>query len=95
MRPKNRYDANIYYISEDPKATVVRPKLDKDGKFIENYWKYEVGSLPTLAADYNSLRIEGAEGFVGEDGKTHQCIEYLSLNIKGVPFNERQIKRQA
>ncbi|MBQ5654379.1 MAG: hypothetical protein IIV28_06285, partial [Alistipes sp.] len=27
---KNKYDANIYYKMEDPKATVIRPKLDQN-----------------------------------------------------------------
>lgn len=69
---KYKYDANIYYLTESSK--VVRPELDKDGKFTPNYWTYEAGNPPTLAAEYNSLRIEGAEGFVGEDGKTHYYV---------------------
>jgi hypothetical protein len=59
---KNKYDANIYYEMENPKASVVRPKLSKDGEIVPNYWKYEVGSTSGLIAEYNSLRIEGEEG---------------------------------
>lgn len=71
MHERNKYDANIYYLVEDPKATTVRPKLDENGKFIPNYWTYEAGNPSTMMAEYNSLRIEGADGFVGEDGKTY------------------------
>ena len=59
---KNKYDANIYYEVENPKATTIRPKLDKDGNIVPNYWKYEEGKLSGLAADYNSTRIEGEDG---------------------------------
>ena len=65
---KNKYDANIYYKMENPKASVIRPKLDKDGNIIPNYWKYEVGEESSLIPEYTSLRIEGEEG-VEEKGK--------------------------
>ena len=67
---KNKYDANIYYEMENPKASVVRPELSKEGEIIPNYWKYEVGSTSGLIADYNSLRIEGENG-VEEKGKNY------------------------
>ncbi|MBP3379137.1 MAG: ABC transporter permease [Clostridia bacterium] len=67
---KNKYDANIYYKMENPKASVVRPKLDKDGNIVPNYWKYEEGNKSVLMADYNSLRIEGEDG-VESNGKTY------------------------
>ena len=67
---KNKYDANIYYKMENPKASVIRPKLDKDGNIIPNYWKYEAGDASSLVADYNSLRIEGEDG-VEENGKQY------------------------
>ena len=67
---KNKYDANIYYKMENPKASVIRPKLDKDGNIIPNYWKYEAGDASSLVADYNSLRIEGEDG-VEEKGKQY------------------------
>ncbi|MBR2380873.1 MAG: ABC transporter permease [Clostridia bacterium] len=67
---KNKYDANIYYVTENPKAQTIRPKLDKDGNIQVNYWKYEEGEKSGLRADYNSLRIEGEDG-VQENGKTY------------------------
>ena len=59
---KNKYDANVYYKVQDPKAAVLRPALDENGKLINNYWKYEEGKQSGLMADYNSLRIEGEDG---------------------------------
>ncbi len=67
---KNKYDANIYYKMENPKASVIRPKLDKEGNIVPNYWKYEAGSPSSLMAEYNSLRIEGENG-VEKDGKQY------------------------
>ena len=67
---KNKYDANIYYVTEDRTQNTIRPKLDENGEIMTNYWKYEAGNLPKLAADYNSIRIEGENGFV-EDGKQY------------------------
>jgi len=64
---KNKYDANIYYEVENPKATILRPKLDKDGKIVPNYWRYEADSPSSLIASYDSLRIEGEDGII-EDG---------------------------
>ncbi|MBQ5602025.1 MAG: ABC transporter permease [Clostridia bacterium] len=68
--PKNVYDANIYYVMEDPKATKIRPKLDENGNIIPNYWKYEADSENPAIAEYNSLRLEGKDGIV-EDGTTY------------------------
>ena len=59
---KNKYDANIYYKMENPKASVIRPKLDKEGNIVPNYWKYEAADFSSLMAEYNSLRIEGENG---------------------------------
>ena len=67
---KNKYDANIYYEMENPKASVIRPKLDSEGNVIPNYWKYKAGSTSGLIAEYNSLRIEGEDG-VEEKGQTY------------------------
>lgn len=67
---KNKYDANVYYEVENPKASILRPKLDKEGNIIPNYWKYEAGDPSSLMAEYNSLRIEGENG-VEEDGKQY------------------------
>ena len=52
---KNKYDANIYYKVENLKASVLRPKLDKEGNIVPNYWKYEAGDESSLIAPYNSL----------------------------------------
>ena len=67
---KNKYDANIYYKVENPKATILRPKVDKNGAIIPNYWKYEASDPSSLVAEYNSLRIEGENGFE-ENGKQY------------------------
>ena len=67
---KNKYDANVYYQVENKKASTLRPKLDKEGNIIPNYWKYEAGKASSLIPEYNSLRIEGQDGFE-EKGKTY------------------------
>ena len=67
---KNKYDANIYYKVENPKASILRPKVDKNGAIIPNYWKYEASDPSSLVAEYNSLRIEGENGFE-EKGKQY------------------------
>ena len=67
---KNKYDANVYYKVENPSASTVRPKTDKDGNIIPNYWKYEEGDASPLIADYHSSRIEGENG-IEEDGKQY------------------------
>ena len=67
---KNKYDANIYYQVENPKASILRPKLDKNGNIMPNYWKYEAGDESSLIPEYNSLRIEGENG-VEENGKRY------------------------
>ena len=64
---KNKYDANIYYEVQNPKEATLRPKVDANGNVIPNYWKYEAGTTNSLIPEYNSLRIEGEDGFV-EDG---------------------------
>ena len=61
---KNKYDANIYYVTENPNASVVRPKLDEEGNVIPNYWKYEVGDTHSQIVPYNSLRLEGEDGII-------------------------------
>ncbi len=67
---KNKYDANIYYKMENAKASVIRPKLDKDGNIIPNYWKYKAGDESSIMAPYDSLRIEGENG-VEEKGNQY------------------------
>ena len=67
----NKYDANIYYKVEDPNASVIRPKVDKNGNVIPNYWKYDpTGKVSNVIPEYNSLRIEGEDG-VQIDGTTY------------------------
>ena len=71
---KNKYDANIYYVAEDPKAKTIRPKLDEDGNIIPNYWVIPEG-YAGLNVKYDSLRLEGQDGIkkqvpvYGEDGE--------------------------
>jgi len=67
---KNKYDANIYYKMQNPNAKTIRPKLDADGKIIPNYWKYTEETLGATIAEYNSLRIEGENGFT-ENGNQY------------------------
>ena len=66
---KNKYDANIYYKMENPNVAIVRPKLS-NGEIVPNYWMYAEGEKPTLAADYNSIRIEGEDG-INQNGTTY------------------------
>ena len=67
---KNKYDANIYYKVENPKASTLRPKLDSKGNIIPNYWKYEAGETNGLIPEYTSNRIEGENG-IQENGKQY------------------------
>ena len=67
---KNKYDANIYYVTEDPKAKTIRPKVDAKGNIIPNYWKYTEETKGKTVAEYNSLRIEGENG-ITENGETY------------------------
>ena len=67
---KNKYDANIYYVTQDPKAKTIRPKVDAEGNIIPNYWKYTEETKSKTVADYNSLRIEGENG-ITQNGETY------------------------
>lgn len=73
-RPKqerNKYNANIYYQLKNPSSMVVRPAFDSStGEFVPIYWTYEENNKPTLAPEYDSLRIEGEDG-TRKDGKTY------------------------
>lgn len=91
---KNKYDANIYYQVENPKANTVRPKLDQNGNFIPNYWMYAVDSEKTyIIADYNSLRIEGESG-VSVDGVNYYYVygrllpEGIEVRVFRYAYNE-------
>ena len=66
---KNKYDANIYYKMEDPKVSVIRPKLNSKGEIVPNYWTYDSESVPGTVAEYNSKRVDG-DGFT-ENGTTY------------------------
>ncbi len=79
---KNMYEASYYYVMEDKNAATVRPVLDEDGKVIPNYWKYDVNAAPGTVAPYDSLRIEGEDGFV-EDGVQYYYA-YGRMNDGGV-----------
>ncbi len=70
MLEKNKYDANIYYKVENVKAPTLRPKLNQKGEIIPNYWSYEAGSPSALMPEYNSIRLEGEDGFT-KDGKQY------------------------
>jgi len=70
MTPTNKDDANVYYKVEDPTASILRPKVDQNGEVIPNYLEYEEGKKSGLIPEYNSLRIEGENGFE-KDGKTY------------------------
>ncbi len=70
---KNKYEASYYYQVEDKKASTLRPKLDEEGNIIPNYWKYTEDNKSGLVADYNSLRIEGQDGFT-EDGQQYYYV---------------------
>lgn len=73
--PRNKSDGNIYFVTKDPDSEFVYPEYDENGKFIPNYWKYDKDAdMSSLIPDYNSLRIEGFDGFVGEDGKTYLYV---------------------
>jgi len=63
-------DANIYYVTENPAAAKIRPKLSADGEIIPNYWKYKADEPSVLIAEYNSLRIEGEDGII-ENGEQY------------------------
>ena len=70
---KNKSDANVYYKVENPKVSILRPKLDKNGNIIPNYWKYEESEFSNIMAEYNSLRLEGENGIVDGD-KTYYYV---------------------
>ena len=70
-RPAHAFqnDANIYFQFEQSEgSSSLIYKLDENGNFILNYWKYTSGNAPSSIPEYNSIRIEGENGFVGNDG---------------------------
>ncbi len=101
MLEKNKYDANIYYKVENPKASTIRPVTDSDGNIIPNYWKYEAGEASATMAEYNSLRIEGENG-IEENGtryyyaygrKVDGGIEVRAEYYEYYIYNHTQVKQ--
>ena len=72
-RPTTTQDKNNanYYYKTKTVAGKTRPVTDENGDPIPVYWTYEAGNLSGLMAEYNSKRIEGEDGFIGEDGKQY------------------------
>ena len=76
-RERNKYNANFYYRMENPKANIVKPKLTKGGEFTPNYWKYDADAeQSTFIPEYNSLRIEGENGFVDKSTGIRYLYSY-------------------
>ncbi len=67
---QDKNNADFYYKTETVDGKT-QAALDENGQIVPNYWKYAEGRQPSTAAEYNSLRIEGENGFVGDDGKTY------------------------
>lgn len=69
-------NANYYYETVS-KGGKPNPVLDENGRVKPVYWT-EVAEW--LDDDYDSLRIEGQDGFVGQDGKTYYYVysRYIS-----------------
>ncbi len=72
-RPKTTQDQNNanYYYKTEKVGNKTRPVMDENGDPIPVYWTYEAGNPSGLMAEYNSKRIEGENGFIGEDGKQY------------------------
>lgn len=67
---QDKNNANFYYKTKTT-GSKTTPVTDANGDPIPVYWTYEEGNASPLMAEYNSLRIEGENGFVGEDGKQY------------------------
>ena len=63
-------NANYYYKTQKVKGKT-RPVTDENGDPIPVYWTYDETYKSPAIPEYNSLRIEGENGFTGEDGKQH------------------------
>lgn len=62
-------NANIYFKVIVGKGNKLSPDLDENGNYQLNYWSYKADKKkPGTAAEYNSTRIEGADGALQEDG---------------------------
>ena len=78
MQEKNKYDANIYYEVENVKASIIRPKLDKDGNITG--WLNELAFVP---CDFSE------EAMVDEWSGDYGCgVKYFSQDgvIKCAPW---------
>lgn len=77
--PQDNKDANYYFKTTGTSKTQI--VYDSDGNVIPVYWQYEAG---TGTDQYTStMRIEGEDGFVGEDGKTYYYA-YARVTSSGV-----------
>jgi len=65
-------NANIYYLTKISGSKTIAV-LDPKGDIVPNYWKLAEDETAYLAAPYNSLRIEGENGFE-EDGKQYRYV---------------------
>ena len=80
--------ANSYYKVSGDRLT---PELDENGNFIACYQKYNADEgAPDMAAEYNSLRIEGENGFIGEDGEQYYYV--YGKNVGGGAVRVRMFR---
>lgn len=75
-----RDDANYYYDTDINKSKKLVPVYDDDGNVIPVYW---TDTAENIDDGYHSLRIEGDDGYVGEDGQTYYYV-YSRLVSDGV-----------
>lgn len=79
---KYRYDANIFYQTENSHSII--PVLDQNGDFVPNYWMYAVDSKKsTTIAEYSSIRVEGESG-VNIDGVNYYYVYARKMDYKMV-----------
>ncbi len=71
LPPQDKDDANLYYETKIVGGKT-QPALDENGNIVANYWQYDASSPTSDIAEYTSLRIEGENGFTGDDG-----VQYL------------------
>ena len=76
VAPQDKKNADIYYKTkiENGKTAIV---YSPEGDIIPNYWKLEVGKKSGLAAEYNSLRIEGEFG-VDQNGNKIESADQIT-----------------
>ena len=71
------YNANIYYKTKLV-ASKTQPDLDENGNIVPNYWSY-TGDVRGTMAEYNSLRIEGEDGF-DKNGTTYYYVYGMKVD---------------